>query len=390
MPTQTENISLESDGYNGNTRGDVPLYKQKTCANEKMRIITWNVRGLANKEEEVERFLEMQKTDFAVLSETKRKGQGTSEKHKYIVIQAGVNKDKRAVGGVMLYIHKNHENAIEHYNIWSERIVSVRMKSKQRYTTIIGIYAPEEGKEELSNEFYETLQKAVQRTDPKEDLVIARDLNAQVGSRRVGKTVGTFGAGVVNTNGKKLIDFCVFNNLRILNSFYRHKDCHKYTWSSRGSSTIIDYVIPRENLAKKCSDTRVYRGFDLNTDHFPLQSIFTNTITRRKKYPQNERINIRAIDDPVNKWLFTRRTEIINETIPINHETAGEWENFRNILMQAAKESLGKINSYRKPGRLRSWDEEAKRLVDEKQEAFRKWMRTKKVEDMVETGGEQL
>ena len=40
--------------------------------------------------------------------------------------------------------------------------------------------------------------------------MIIGDLNAQVGHERVRKT---FGAGEVNTNGKALIDFCVYYNL---------------------------------------------------------------------------------------------------------------------------------------------------------------------------------
>jgi hypothetical protein len=33
------------------------------------------------------------------------------------------------------------------------------------------------------------------------------------------KIVGTNGEPTVNNNGKELIDFCTFNNMRIMNSF---------------------------------------------------------------------------------------------------------------------------------------------------------------------------
>ncbi len=35
--------------------------------------------------------------------------------------------------------------------------------------------------------------------------------------------MGVFGVGDIYTNGKKLIDFSTFNNLRIMNTFFRHK-----------------------------------------------------------------------------------------------------------------------------------------------------------------------
>jgi len=94
--------SLGKDDYTGNTGGDAPLYKQKTSAKAKMKIAAWNVRSLANKGKEVEKALEKQKINFAVISETKKKGRGTSMMGNYVLIQSGVEKGKRAVGGIML------------------------------------------------------------------------------------------------------------------------------------------------------------------------------------------------------------------------------------------------------------------------------------------------
>lgn len=302
----------------------------------------------------------------------------------YIVIQAGVDKDKRAAGGVMLYIHKSYESSIDHYNIWSERIVSVRMKTKGNYLTMIAVYAPEEGKTELSKEFYETLQRAVQRINPREDVVIAGDLNAKVGRVKISKTVGTNGAGEVNSNGRMLIDFCVYHNLRILNTFFKQKECHKYTWSSRGLTSIIDYVIARESVAKQCINTRVYRGYEIGSDHYLLQATIKVSPTKREKTKQEKRTKIRSIDDPVNKWLYQKRVQATNQSHPVSNNSEKEWENIKTVILQAANESLGTVSGYRKMARLRIWDDEVKTLIDRKWHAFRKWMKTKKQEDLIE------
>jgi hypothetical protein len=45
------------------------------------------------------------------------------------------------------------------------------------------------------------------------------DLNARIGNTKIMKIAGTNGEPAVNNNGKKLIDFCTFNNMRIVNSF---------------------------------------------------------------------------------------------------------------------------------------------------------------------------
>ena len=45
------------------------------------------------------------------------------------------------------------------YNCVSDRIINKRIKFQKKNMTITGIYAPEEGKEEESIEFYDLLQR---------------------------------------------------------------------------------------------------------------------------------------------------------------------------------------------------------------------------------------
>jgi hypothetical protein len=40
----------------------------------------------------------------------------------------------------------------------------------------------------------------------------------------------------VYQNGKLLIEFATFNNMRITNTFFKHRNIHKYTWSQRGTN----------------------------------------------------------------------------------------------------------------------------------------------------------
>ena len=46
------------------------------------------------------------------------------------------------------------------------------------------------------------------------------DVNARVGNNRVINIVGTNGEATLNNNGRKLIDFCTFNNLKTMNDFF--------------------------------------------------------------------------------------------------------------------------------------------------------------------------
>ena len=48
-------------------------------------------------------------------------------------------------------------------------------------------------------------------------------MNGRVGNNRVANIVGTIGEATLNSNGRKLVDFCTFNNLKIMNTFFKHK-----------------------------------------------------------------------------------------------------------------------------------------------------------------------
>jgi hypothetical protein len=59
--------------------------------------------------------------------------------------------------------------------------------------------------------------------------MLTGDMNTTGGNNTVANIVGTNGEATLNNNGRKLIDFCTFNNLKIMNTFIRHKEIHKFT-----------------------------------------------------------------------------------------------------------------------------------------------------------------
>jgi len=50
--------------------------------------------------------------------------------------------------------------------------------------------------------------------------MLIADMNARVGNNRVANIVCTNGEITLNSNGRKLIVFCTFNNLKIMNTFF--------------------------------------------------------------------------------------------------------------------------------------------------------------------------
>lgn len=99
-------------------------------------------------------------------------------------------------------------------------------------------------------------------------LLILGDLNARIGNIEVRGHIGKHGETVCNNNGQKLRDFVIYNNLQIMNSFFKHKEIHTYTWCARGTRSVIDYVICNRKLFDLTLDVKACRGPELETDHY--------------------------------------------------------------------------------------------------------------------------
>lgn len=81
--------------------------------------------------------------------------------------------------------------------------------------------------------------------------IILGDLNGRVGTRvnDIEDVIGSNGKNVRNNNGRRIIDFCIQINFLVTNSFFQHKQVHKYfrVVISRNENSIIDYVIINRN-----------------------------------------------------------------------------------------------------------------------------------------------
>jgi exonuclease III len=65
---------------------------------------------------------------------------------------------------------------------------------------IIGVYAPEEGREEDTKRFYKQIQKEVDKYSKSDSLIISGDLNARIGNQPIPKVVVTFGKDCIKRN----------------------------------------------------------------------------------------------------------------------------------------------------------------------------------------------
>ncbi|KAL3288948.1 hypothetical protein HHI36_003392 [Cryptolaemus montrouzieri] len=70
-----------------------------------LRVATWNIKSLNNRDHEILKELNDNKIDICALQETKKKGKGQIQHAQHTVIYSGVQKHDRAKEGVALVIH---------------------------------------------------------------------------------------------------------------------------------------------------------------------------------------------------------------------------------------------------------------------------------------------
>jgi len=251
--------------------------------------------------------------DIAVIPETKKKLKGSQELDGYILLYSGVPKNKRAAARIVIMIKAKFKKRIHSYVFVNERILQLRFKLKRGYLTLLAVYAPEEGKTEQTEEFYETLQDQIDKISKNDYIVVSGDYNARVGNIPIDGILGRNGGITTNSNGHKLKEFASVNELKIKNTFFRHKEVHKMRWSFRSYRSIIDCILANKKLLLLVNDTKVFRGYDVTTDHYLLISKILlpqkwYTFTKRS-LRQEEIFGVHLVEDPSKKLLYQRRIE---------------------------------------------------------------------------------
>ncbi len=359
----------------------MPTYAKKKETNkgqisEILKLGIWNVRALSNKEAELEQELDKAGIDIAAITETKKKLQGSSELQNYIMIYCGVSQQQRASAGVSIWIRKSLKNRIVSYTFINERIITMRFKVDRGYVTVFALYAPEEGRTQVAIKFYQQLQTAINKINKNDYLLLLGDLNARVGKIPIKNIVGTEGEYTLNNNGKKLIEFAIYNELRITNTFFKHRNIRKFTWTARGSASIIDYVLANNKTWTNIKDVRVLRSFDVSSDHFLVRCHITfpkrwKKITVKSK-PEIETFKVHLLQDYSSRLLYQSRLNQKTLINPISNNINEEWANIKEIITQAAAEAIGvRKKKFSKRG-LRFWNDNIKQLIKGKKRSILK------------------
>ena len=225
-----------------------------------------------------------------------------------------------------------------------------------------------------------------------QEILILGDLNARVGneSENCYGVIGKEGENETSTNGEMLLDCCIRNNLKIANTFFKHKNIHKWTrvQEERNERSIIDYIIVSNSLFYDTQDVRVKRGAEIYSDHYLVVGIFKispKCKVQRQNLPKRSKLKLEELKNANIKTLFQNSIKSKLEEWQTHNECSDDievlWSKYKEIINCSANEVCGRKIIGGSNKRTAWWNDAVKLKVKEKKEAWKKYLTTKSNED---------
>jgi len=296
----------------------------------------------------------------------------------HTILYSGRN-DGQHLNGVALILSKKTKASLQEWEPMSERLLRARFNSKYTKLTVIVCYAPQEDKpEEEKDEFYYNLNSIIDKTSKHDMLLVLGDINAKVGkcNREREQIMGREGLGsTMNDNGERLTDLCEENNLVIGGTLFKHKDIHKYTWTSPDGKTKnqIDHIIINKKWRTSLLDVRTRRGADVASDHeLIVAKIRLKLRTAKKGEIRNGKFNVQKLQNPEVAQKF--RIELTNRYQALQEdEQEITLTKFNQEILDVSEQLLGPSRKKKE-----SWISEASwNIIEERKKTKNKMLATK-------------
>ena len=327
---------------------------------------SWNVRTLLDIRGETDRpkrrtalvahELRRYNVDLAALSETRLSGEDslTESGEGYSFFWKGLPEGARRLHGVGFAIKTSLLQHIPEMPVGiSERLMTWRLPLiKGRYITVLSAYAPTlDADDQVKDQFYSTLDTALQNIPHNDKILLLGDFNARVGAEHNiwEGVLGKHGIGKSNNNGLRLLTLCSGYHLSITNTCFQMKDKFKTSWQHPRSKHwhLLDYVIVRQSGRKDVLITRAMRGADCWTDHRLIRCKLHLSI--RPLHPRrrpSRKLNCNTLKNPETSASFkdTVTAKLRNLSSPLDTEDTtaeSKWKGFHTAVYESAIEVVG-------------------------------------------------
>ena len=328
-------------GYGNRTTGDA---KHFIALRSVLRVAPWNVRGMlqVGKLDVIEKEMERCGVEIMGISESHWRGCGhiTTDRGNTVYFSG---QDNSSRNGVAFIIPRRLNNAVLSYTTVSDRIITIKMNSKPCLLNIIQVYAPTSASpEEEIESFYAQLTVTLKEIPKKEITILQGDLNAKVGTTRgdhlCGSVVGGYGLGNRNERGERFLNFCIENQLTVMNTWFQHHPRRLYIWNSPGNRhrNQIDYITINTRWRSTVANVKCYPGADCGSDH---QLMIANIRLRLKNTLKPNHKKSLNLEDTA----LMRFSELMDQKIPTLNQDYFEsanntWQTLKMATINTARE----------------------------------------------------
>ena len=199
-----------------------------------------------------------------------------------------------------------------------------------RFLSILSVYASTlQTNEEVNLAFYGALCEAITKIPLEEKFITLGDFNAKIGKDwEIWDSLGCHGIGKINNNGLRVLEICSELKLVICNTFFHHKDKHKYTWFQPRSKQghLFDYIITQKwDLADVCN-INVLCSAECVTDHKLVQGKF--------KLHIHNKIHMSGVKIPERHDVSKLHDPNIQRTVRYKLDRLGfdgTWDQFKQV-----------------------------------------------------------
>ena len=145
--------------------------------------------------------------------------------------------------------------------------------------------------------FYEDLQDLLELTPQKDVLFITGDWDAKVRSQEIPGVTATFGLGVRNEAGQRLIQFCQENALVRANTLFQQHKRRLYTWTSPDGQyrNQTDYILCSQRWGSSIQSAKAKLGADCGSHHKLLVAKFRLKLKKAEKTARPFRYDLNQI-----------------------------------------------------------------------------------------------
>ena len=163
--------------------------------------------------------------------------------------------------------------------------------------------------------------------------------------------LGPWGSGTPNVNTDLLLSFCRGHRLSIAGSWFHRKDIHRFSWISNDGHTRkeIDHIL--SSCGKMVRLCRVFRSFDIDSDHFPVLATLKLKL-KRSTQPQTKHFipNLSSLSNiDVSREYAANVSSKLRATSLEDQALEAMWGHYKSALDFAAREVLGKRLCAKKP-----------------------------------------